>query len=655
MNKKILVANRGEIARRIIKTIHKMGFESVAIYAEADKTMPFVMEAVESYSLGSGSLQETYLDIEKIISLAVTCNAKAIHPGYGFLSENPAFAEACIAEGIVFIGPSPASIALMGDKIKAREYVGQLDLPVVEGKTGTTKEILALQDKVVYPLIVKAAHGGGGKGMIKVYKPAELQEALESAARQANNYFGSDTVFVEQYIPEARHIEVQIIGDQHNHYLHLFERECSVQRKYQKIIEEAPSPYVTDKIRDEITGAALKIARSMQYSSVGTVEFLVDKQGRHYFLEMNTRIQVEHPVTEMITGIDIVREQIMAAFGHALEYNQEGIKLNGHAIEARIYAENPEQGFLPSAGEITHYTEPKLAGIRTDSAITSGNTISGMYDAMVAKIIAHATNREEALKKLNQGLNHFFIDGINHNISFLSYFINTDDFIGAQVSTAYIDNNLKKIGENLTINRDENRFMAAFLGILAYHLPFTEKETVKGPMHAWKNVWYTNIQLGEEQKQLFVKTDTDGTLIGRIDGEEFRFKLDFHQKNRLSGQINKQNVISFYSIHDKDIHLFFNGIQYNIVVGVKHLPNKLFTNKGVADKSNLVISPLYGKVIKINVTEKSSIQRGDELLVIESMKMENKVVAQHDAVVKDIKVQTGQQVDNNTVLMEMEI
>jgi 3-methylcrotonyl-CoA carboxylase alpha subunit len=416
--KKILIANRGEIAVRVIRSAAEMGVRTVAVYSKPDAEALHTLMADESYYLGEQELSDTYLNVAKIIEIAKRSGSDAIHPGYGFLAENPDLVNACEKEGIAFIGPSLRAIHLMGNKVEARAFVTDLGTPMTKGAVGTHAELIEAAKDIPLPILVKAAAGGGGKGMRIVHDLKDLEETIEATSREAKAYFGDEEVFIEQYILEPRHIELQIIGDKHGNVVHLYERECSIQRRYQKIIEESPSPTLDQATREKMGAAAVDIAKAIDYDNAGTIEFLVDKNLNFYFLEMNTRVQVEHPVTEMVTGIDIVREQILVAAGNKLGFEQADISQNGHAIEARIYAEDPENDFRPAPGDIIYYEEPEGVGIRVDSGIDRDSTIHSFFDPIVSKLIAYADNRTAAIAKLDTALQEFIVQGIKNNIPY---------------------------------------------------------------------------------------------------------------------------------------------------------------------------------------------------------------------------------------------
>lgn len=450
MFRKVLVANRGEIAVRIIRALREMNIPSVAIYSEADKDSLHRKIADEAYCVGPASTSQSYLNIPSIMSVAEVSGADAIHPGYGFLAENAYFAEVCESSGVKFIGPSSDIIALMGDKAKARETMIQAGVPVVPGvehDPDNMEKTLEEAERLGYPLIIKAAAGGGGKGMRIVHNPRELERAIETARSEAKAAFGNEDVYLEKYLEEPRHIEFQILADEHGNIIHLGERDCSIQRRHQKILEEAPSPALTDDLRKIMGDTAIKVARTVNYINAGTVEFLVDNQKNFYFIEMNTRIQVEHPITEMITGIDLVKEQIRIAAGEKLRLKQEDVKFNGVALECRINAEDPERKFMPSPGKIENFILPGGPGVRIDSGVYQGYLIPPYYDSMLAKLIVWEEDREKALLRMERALAEFIIKGVKTTIPFHLKILNNAYFRRGDYNTNFLNRRLKNNGD----------------------------------------------------------------------------------------------------------------------------------------------------------------------------------------------------------------
>ena len=463
---KILVANRGEIACRIIKTIKKMGLKSIAIFSEIDRDAPHVLAADQSVCIGKNPSSESYLKGDKIIEIALKLNADGIHPGYGFLSENAEFAQKVTDSGLIFIGPSPHSIRIMGSKLAAKECVKQFDIPMVPGiDTAIVNVQEALQKaKVIgYPILIKASAGGGGKGMRLVENEAEFESQLKRAISEATASFGDGSVFLERYISSPRHIEIQILADNHGNCVHLFERECSIQRRHQKVIEEAPSSILNDEIREKMGNAAVMVAKSCNYSGAGTVEFLVDEGLNFYFLEMNTRLQVEHPVTEYITGLDLVEEQIKIAQNKTLSFTQNELKIQGHSIELRIYAEDPQNDFNPSIGQLLEYEEPQIQDVRVDSGFRKNMEIPIYYDPMIAKLIVHANNRMAAIAKMKEAITNFKIKGIETTLPFGQFVMNHEAFISGNFNTHFVEKNFNN--EAIQKSRYQTRKYASLLAL----------------------------------------------------------------------------------------------------------------------------------------------------------------------------------------------
>lgn len=490
MIKKILIANRGEIAVRIIRACKELGIKTAAVYSDADITALHPRMADEAYHIGPSTASESYLDKEKIIKLAKEINADAIHPGYGFFSENSDFINAVENSGITFIGPSSKSVKMMGSKTAARTLMSQHNVPVVPGSLdaiASVKEGISYAEKIGFPVLLKASAGGGGKGMRKVSSKDEFKSAFESTKREALKSFANDEVYIEKFIENPKHIEVQIIADKHGNYRHLFERECSIQRRHQKIIEESPSTFVDEELRNKITTAAINAAKACNYFNAGTIEFLVDKNKQFYFLEMNTRIQVEHPVTELISGIDLVREQISVADGNTISFNQEDLKINGYALECRIYAEDPSNNFIPSTGQILDYKEPAGPGVRVESGFTAGSDISIFYDPMIAKLICWDKDRLSTINRMKRALNEFQISGVITNISFLNFILSNKDFIKGNYDIHFIDN-LFKDGTEMIFDQTEIELNQPAI-IFATLMKSKKSETIKKNIHFTSNNW----------------------------------------------------------------------------------------------------------------------------------------------------------------------
>lgn len=443
---KILVANRGEIAQRVMRTAREMGIKTVAVFSEADRNMPFVRYADEAYCIGPAPSAQSYLRADKIIEIAKQSGADAIHPGYGFLSENASFSKAVTDAGLIFIGPSAHSIDMMGDKISAKQAAKKFNVPMVPGTEDPIESLAEAQtigERIGYPILIKASAGGGGKGMRVVNTADELEEQMRMAKSEALNAFGNDAIFVEKYVGAPRHIEIQVLGDQHGNYVYLFERECSIQRRHQKLIEEAPSSCLTKDIRKAMGESAVAVCKACNYYGAGTIEFLVDENLNYYFLEMNTRLQVEHCVTEMITGIDLVREQINVARGEKLSFTQDDLKISGHAIELRVCAEDPLNNFLPDTGRLNMYQPPKGPGVRVDDGYEQGMDIPIFYDPMIAKLVVHAGNRDEAIERLCRAIDEYYIQGFQNTLSFGKWAVQTEPFRTGNFDTKFIEKHYK--------------------------------------------------------------------------------------------------------------------------------------------------------------------------------------------------------------------
>ena len=654
---KILIANRGEIAVRIMKTAKKLGIVSVAIYSEVDSDSYHVRMADEAYCIGERELSETYLNIEKIINIAKDTGCDAIHPGYGFLAESPLLVEACEKAGITFIGPNTKAITLMGNKIEARKFVKETGVPMTEGITGDTDTLLKNSGKVKFPILVKAAAGGGGKGMRIVYDPKELEQVLETTSREALNYFGDGTIYIEKYIEEPRHIEFQVIGDNFGNVIHLFERECTIQRRYQKIIEESPSPTLTPEVREKMGKSAVDIAKGVGYNSVGTIEFLVDKNLDYYFLEMNTRIQVEHPVTEMVTGVDLIEEQILVAAGNKLRLKQEEMKQTGHAIESRIYAEDPSNNFLPSPGDITLLTFPEGDNIRIDTAIDEETTIQSFFDPMISKLIVWGETREEAIDLSLDALRHFIIHGIKTNISYLINVLEHSAFTTNELSTKFCDEHTEDILHRIHRAKDDISEDAAPLALLLFTLNIyndSEEQSTWQQIGYWRNIMNINFIVDDNPYEIEIESISDYQYNLKSGNTSFSVELVDIYDNMVSFYLEDEEIIAFISEAESgDFDVSILGSQYT-VKREDLLAESEGSFQGGEDEEGSLFAPMPGKVIKINVKEGEKVSRGKILLVVEAMKMENNIVATQDAIVEKINVNEGDMVDTDVQLVILE-
>ncbi len=653
---KILIANRGEIAVRIIQSARKLGIRTVAVYAAIEKQAQHVQIADEAFCLGVSELAETYLNIPKMIEIAQKSGCEAIHPGYGFLSENPSFVQACEANHIIFIGPTSEAIRLMGNKIEARSFVKSIGVPVLEGLTESKENMMAQKESLPYPLLVKAAAGGGGKGMRIVRQATQLEEALTATSREAQAYFGDGSVYIEKYLEAPRHIEFQLLADEHGQIVHLFERECSIQRRYQKIIEEAPSPTLDTALRKQMGEAAVRIGKEIGYTNAGTIEFLLDKDKNFYFLEMNTRVQVEHPVTEMTTGIDIVAEQIKIAAHQPLSFTQEDLQQTGHAIECRVYAESPEDQFLPSPGTIHYYHAPQADDIRLDTAIVGPAVVDSRYDPMIGKLVAYGKSRAEATQKAVDALKEYVIQGISTNIPFLIHLLQTEAFQQNHITTKYCDQHAADLIETMKQAKQALPILPVLAGGLLFDYP--QKES------ASDLVWY---QIGFWRHVPIIPISFEGkdsTIQWRKTGAQ-QYELVYEDQLGTITNVSHHQGVYRFTLNEKSYHCYISENEdgsLNITYEGFYF---LFRRNDILGKGNFVIeeadaisdnkliSPMPGKVIKLFVKQGDAVQKGDTILIVEAMKMENNIVAPKDAVIEEVHVAEQDMVDRNKLLIRL--
>ena len=602
----LLIANRGEIAVRIIRAAQKSGIRSLAVYAADDADSLHVSMADEAVLLSGKTLAETYLDQDKIIEIALNTGAEAIHPGYGFLSENAGFAEKVADAGLVFIGPTPENIRLMGEKNQALDYVRTLGIPVLKSFKGTTEEILKHISEIEFPVMVKASGGGGGKGMVICTSTEELLPSLEKAERQALDYFGNSELFVEKYLPRARHIEVQLMADHYGNVLHFFERECSVQRRFQKIIEEAPSPSVDEKLRLELTSAAVKIAQSMNYRNAGTIEFLLDENGKFYFLEMNTRIQVEHPVTEMITNTDLVSLQLLVASGNPLPIKQEDIRISGHAIEVRLCAEDAENNFNPSAGKLSLWQIPEIEHLRIETFVKEGSLISPNYDSLLAKMIVWSETRTTAISQLQYVLSQTGISGVHTNLLFLSGLLESEVIQENKIYTRYVDENLDLVNSRIQVKRQQLNKHKLVIAYLIFHFQQNKNSgnSVWNQIGFWRMVPLVEVYVDDEKYECTISFNPERQIF-RINQEEYLTKVVLMNENLLELLINHELESFCFQEDEKHTKIISGGFAFtlrsnllrNQVLSMRknELEQKIF--------QNLICADLFGKVLKLNTRE----------------------------------------------------
>ncbi len=682
MFKKILIANRGEIACRVIATAKKMGIATVAVYSEADKEARHVRLADEAVLLGPAPSRESYLVADKIIAAAKQTGAEAIHPGYGFLSENEAFAQRCEDEGIAFIGPKAHSIAAMGDKIASKKLANEAKVNTIPGYNdpiATAEEAVGIARGIGYPVMIKASAGGGGKGLRVAYNDKEALEGFTACQNEARNSFGDDRIFIEKFVQEPRHIEIQVLGDSHGNVIYLNERECSIQRRHQKVIEEAPSPFISDATRKAMGEQAVALAKAVQYQSAGTVEFVVGKDQDFYFLEMNTRLQVEHPVTECITGLDLVELMIRVAAGEKLPLTQADVKRDGWAIECRINAEDPFRNFLPSTGRLVRFTPPKETmwqadvghkyGVRVDTGVFEGGEIPMFYDSMIAKLIVHGKDRNEAIAKMREALNGFVIRGINSNIPFQAALLAHPDFVAGKFNTGFIAQHYASGFRAEDVPHDDHDFLIALAAFVrrksrertttitgqlpGYGVKVGQDYTVIGlspdgqhrytPVHVDEFVGetgYASVMVGEKRYKITSSSRLNDIVItGECNGEPFTAQME---------RGSSKNPLALVVQH--------NGTKLETMVVSPRMAelHRLMPFKAPPDMSQFVLSPMPGLLVDVAVQPGQKVQAGERVAVIEAMKMENVLFAAADGVVSKVLAAKGESLVVDQPIVEFE-
>jgi propionyl-CoA carboxylase alpha chain len=679
---KILIANRGEIACRVIATAKKMGIATVAVYSEADKEARHVMLADEAVLLGPAPSRESYLVADKIIAAAKSTGAQAIHPGYGFLSENEAFAKRCEDEGIAFIGPRHFSIAAMGDKIASKKLANEAKVNTIPGYNDaidTAEQAVDIAKGIGYPVMIKASAGGGGKGLRVAFNDKEAFEGFTSCRNEARNSFGDDRVFIEKFVEEPRHIEIQVLGDSHGNVIYLNERECSIQRRHQKVIEEAPSPFISDATRKAMGEQAVALAKAVKYQSAGTVEFVVGKDQSFYFLEMNTRLQVEHPVTEAITGIDLVEMMIRVAHGEKLPITQADVKRNGWAIECRINAEDPFRNFLPSTGRLVRFQTPvqtmfqsntqDLLGVRVDTGVQDGGEIPMFYDSMIAKLIVHGTDRNDAIAKMREALNGFVIRGISSNIPFQAALLAHPKFVSGDFNTGFIAENYAHGFRAEDVPHDDPDFLVA-LAAFVRRKSRERAANISGQLPGY------DVQIGHDYSVIVLGAKGDNRYIG-VHVDEFRgqsgkaiikvgenhYIIESHSRLndvRISGTVNGKPFTSQVERgtpkNPLALQIQHNGTRIEALVVSPRMAelHQMMPFKTPPDMSRFVLSPMPGLLVNVAVTPGQKVQAGERVAVIEAMKMENILFAAHDGVVKKVLAAQGESLSVDQVIVEFE-
>ncbi|MDG2205153.1 MAG: acetyl/propionyl/methylcrotonyl-CoA carboxylase subunit alpha [Alphaproteobacteria bacterium] len=660
MIKKILIANRGEIACRVIKTARKMGISTVAIYSDADRNALHRLMADESVYIGPAPSAESYLVIDNILAAIKETGADAVHPGYGFLSENAAFAKALDKEGVTFIGPPVGAITAMGDKIASKKLAAKANVSTVPGHTEAVRDpddAVRIANDIGYPVMLKASAGGGGKGMRLARNDEECRDGLERAVNEAKSSFGDDRVFVEKYIEEPRHIEIQIIADKHGNTVYMGERECSIQRRHQKVLEEAPSPFLDEAMRQAMGKEAVALAKAVDYHSAGTVEFIVDDKKNFFFLEMNTRLQVEHPVTELITGQDLVELMIKVAAGEELPFGQDDVKLNGWALEARVYAEDPFRNFLPSIGRLVRYQSPKETHhVRVDTGVTEGGEISMYYDPMIAKLITFGADRAEAIQHMRSALDSYYIRGVNHNIGFLSALIAHSRFQSGNITTNFIAEEYPD-GFHPQDLPAEDPIIQVIVAASIHHAYQQRAASISGQVagHGRQvdDTWVVVTRDGHQP--VTIRKVTDGYSV-IVDGTTHEFQTDWQLGEPLlrGNLVGDKTLVIQVERENIAYRLTHGGSQDDVLVlSPAHAElNALMPVKEPPDTSKLLLSPMPGLLISLAVAEGQEVKAGEELAVIEAMKMENVLRAERDAVVSSIKAATGESLMVDQVIME---
>jgi len=661
MFSKILIANRGEIACRVIKTARRMGIKTVAVYSDADAEALHVRMADEKVHIGASPASESYLIADKIVQAAKASGAEAIHPGYGFLSENADFCETLRKEGIAFIGPEVKAIGVMGDKIESKKFAARAGVNTVPGNTDLIRDAdhaVEISNSIGYPVMIKASAGGGGKGMRVATNDAEAAEGFTSATSEAISSFGDDRVFIEKFIEEPRHIEIQVLGDSHGNVIYLGERECSIQRRHQKVIEEAPSPFIDEATRKAMGEQAVALAKEVDYQSAGTVEFIVDKNRNFYFLEMNTRLQVEHPVTELITGVDLVEQMIRVANGEKLTLSQDDIKLTGWAMESRVYAEDPLRGFLPSIGRIVKYSPPaENDNVRVDTGIYEGSEISMYYDPMIAKLITYGADRDQAIHHMKQALDRYYIRGLNHNIAFLADVLNSGRFQSGDITTNYIAEEYPDGFSGGTLTDETKKVMIA-VAQTAHSFEMGRQGHISGKMDPdaphYNDNWVVTID-GESHASSFYATE-DGCAVACNDQTVTVLSDWLPGKPMFEGNVDGADVCVEIDRLADGYLLNYNGATEKVFVRSPREAElaALMPEKMPPDMSNFLLCPMPGQVISVAVEQGDEVKAGQILCVVEAMKMENILRAEKDAVVRKISAKAGDNLAVDEVIIEFE-
>ena len=672
MFKKILIANRGEIACRVIKTARRMGIKTVAVYSDADRDALHVSMADEAVHIGPPPAAQSYLIIEKIIDACKQTGAEAVHPGYGFLSERTAFADALQENGIAFLGPNPQAIAAMGDKIESKKLASAAKVNTVPGFIGEidgVEHAAKIAADIGYPVMVKASAGGGGKGLRVCNSAEELAQAILSSQNEARASFGDDRIFIEKFVTEPRHIEIQVLGDKHGNCIYLNERECSIQRRHQKVIEEAPSPFLDEATRKAMGEQAVALAKAVGYDSAGTVEFIVDGKRNFYFLEMNTRLQVEHPVTELITGIDLVEQMIRVGYGETLAIKQSDVKIDGWAMESRIYAEDPYRNFLPSIGRLVKYRPPAegqtaKGTIRNDTGVYEGGEISMFYDPMIAKLCTHAATRDEAIALMADALDAFYIEGIQQNVPFLQAVMGHERFTSGNITTGFIAEEFPDGFHGVELPHDAAEKLAA-VAVFAHARDNARAREVSGRIHpntAYPPEWVVNLAGTDHALSVWLSADPLGPATFRFHDAEkggFRDTVIVESawvpgQNVFHGLIDDKpfvaqivKTVDGYRLWHRGAAVFAKVLTPRAAELAHHMIERV-----APDTSKFLLCPMPGLVVSINVTEGQEVKAGEPLAVVEAMKMENVLRAEKDGTVSKVNAKKGDSLAVDAVILE---
>jgi propionyl-CoA carboxylase alpha chain len=660
MFKKILIANRGEIACRVIKTARKMGIKTVAVYSEADRDARHVEMADEAVCIGPAPSKESYLVADKILAACKQTGAEAVHPGYGFLSENAEFCDKLEKAGIIFIGPKPHAMEAMGDKIASKKLAMAAKVNTIPGYTDVIEDVehaVKIAKDIGYPVMIKASAGGGGKGLRVAQNEAEAREGFQSCRNEAKNSFGDDRIFIEKFIEEPRHIEIQVLGDGHGNIVYLWERECSIQRRHQKVIEEAPSPFLNPETRKAMGEQAVALAKAVQYQSAGTVEFVVGKDRSFYFLEMNTRLQVEHPVTELITGLDLVEQMIRVAYGEKLSFTQDQIKMDGWAMECRINAEDPFRNFLPSTGRLVKYQPPSEASgnVRVDTGVYEGGEISMFYDPMIAKLIVKGANRAEAIARMRDALNAFVIRGVSSNIAFQAALMQNKRFVSGTFNTGLIAEVYPK-GFNAADLPHENPAELIVIAAMLHRRYLERNATIDGQLPGHEYVPENDfvVLLGDAHHPVIATPVQDGCCV-QYAGKTYDVRSNWQFGQALfEGSLNGKPICLQVERVGMKYRLFHWGTQADAMVMTAKAAalQKLMLHKAPPDLSRFLLSPMPGLLTELAVKPGQEVKAGEKLAVIEAMKMENVLKAEHDCVVGKVLAKPGESLSVDQAIIE---